>query len=69
MTEQLRYGTSTFLRRTGISAPMMRGLEAAGVILPEKSDRGWRLFRESDVRAVLQWKTTRRRRKATAPER
>jgi len=64
MTDELMYGTSTFLKRTGLSAPVMRGLEAAGVISPRKSDRGWRLFTERDIRAVAQWKADRKRRRA-----
>ena len=37
----------------------MRGLEAAGVIKPSRSDSGWRQFSESDVKAVLRWKALR----------
>ena len=52
-------GTGTFIKRTGISAPTMRGLEAAGVIRPIKTDSGWRAFSEQDVAAALRWKAGR----------
>jgi DNA-binding transcriptional MerR regulator len=45
-----------------ISAPVMRGLEAAGVITPAKSNKGWRMFSEADRQAVAQWKAAQRRR-------
>jgi DNA-binding transcriptional MerR regulator len=57
-----KYGTNTFLRLVKISAPVMRGLEAAGVITPAKSDKGWRMFSEADRQAVAQWKAAQRRR-------
>ena len=57
----LKMGTGTFLRRTGLSAPVMRGLEVAGVIAPSKTDTGWRQFSESDVRRALAWKQARQR--------
>jgi hypothetical protein len=65
VVSETRFGTTTFLRRARISAPIMRGLEAAGVIVPDKSDRGWRLFSEADLRAVAEWKAAKRRRKAS----
>lgn len=59
MIEQ-KIGTTTFLRRAGISAPVMRGLEAAEVIHPSKTDTGWRQFTESDVQKALAWKAARK---------
>ena len=57
MTGTRLMGTSAFLRRAGISAPLMRGLEAAGVIAPARTfDTGWRMFTETDVAAVERWK-------------
>ncbi len=59
MAEPL-FGTTTFIERTGIPVPRMRELEAAGVIKPMRTDRGWRAFSERDVAAVLRWKAARK---------
>jgi hypothetical protein len=56
---EIKLGTTTFLKRTGLSGPVMRGLEAAAVIAPSKSDSGWRQFSESDVQAALKWRAER----------
>ena len=56
-----KYGSGTFLRRARISGPVMRALEEVGIITPVRSDRGWRMFSESDLQAVAQWKANRRR--------
>ena len=57
---ELKLGTTSFLRRAGISAPVMRGLEAGGVINPSKTDTGWRQFTEQDVARALAWKAAQR---------
>ena len=59
-TPETRYGTTTYLRVTGISGPTMRGLEAAGIIAPSRTDTGWRQFSEQDVRRAIEWKASRR---------
>ena len=60
MTHERRFGSTTFLRLTGYSAPMMRALEARGIIQPLKSDRGWRLFSTEDVDAALAFRRKQR---------
>jgi DNA-binding transcriptional MerR regulator len=57
---ETKLGTTTFLRRAGITAPAMRVAEAAGVIAPSRTDTGWRQFTEQDVRAAIAWKASRR---------
>ena len=61
MKQQERFGSSTFLRLTSMSAPMMRALEARGVIQPLRSDRGWRLFSQQDVTAALAFRREQQR--------
>lgn len=58
-SNQRLIGMGTFVRRVGLSPPVVRGLEAAGVVSPLRADSGWRMFSEADVRAALQWKTQR----------
>jgi len=56
---EIKLGTTTFLKRTGLSGPIMRGLEAAGIISPSKSDSGWRQFSTADLEAALKWRAQR----------
>ncbi len=63
MSDTENFGTTTFLRLTGLTGNAMRYLEAAGTINPQKSDRGWRLFSQSDVDAVKAWRKAKAQRK------
>jgi len=45
-------GSGTFCRLTGINGPKLRLLEAAGIVAPDRSDKGWRLFTAEDVEKV-----------------
>jgi len=56
MMSDARFGTKTFLKRTGLSTPIMRGLEVMEIIKPLKCDSGWRMFSEADITAALAWK-------------
>jgi hypothetical protein len=48
------------LKLTNASSPQMREAEAAGAIHPQRSDSGWRMFGEEDVRRMIEWKARRR---------
>ena len=70
--DQKVMGTTTFLRLTKSSAPVMRLAEAEGAIRPTKSDSGWRMFSTRDVRLMIVWLAQRpghggRPRRAMAP--
>ncbi len=49
-------GSGEFLSEADVTGPMMRIMEASGVITPLKTKAGWRLFSESDVVAARRWK-------------
>ncbi len=51
-----RIGSGQFLTDADVTGPMMRVMEAGGVITPLKTAAGWRLFSESDVVAARRWK-------------
>jgi DNA-binding transcriptional MerR regulator len=53
-------GSSSFTRLTGADGPMIRLLEARGIINPVRSDKGWRLFSETDVEAAKRHLAARR---------
>ena len=53
---QVMFGTKTFLKRTGLSTPIMRGLEVMEIIHPIRCDSGWRMFSEADIKAAIAWK-------------
>lgn len=57
---QKRMGMGLFAKRAGLSPPVIRGLEAAGVVKPLRTDSGWRAFSEADLRSALNWKDQRR---------
>lgn len=49
-------GSTTFFKQTGLGGAEMRGLEAAGVISPIRTDNGWRAYSQADVAAARKWK-------------
>jgi DNA-binding transcriptional MerR regulator len=62
---------AAFSRHVGLSPPIIRGLEAAGVVNPIKTDSGWRAFSPEDVQRARAWKAERKAAKAEGakPER
>ena len=64
----VRLGTAAFCRRVGLSAPVVRGLEAAGVINPIVTEKGWRAFSERDVADATKWKHDRAEARRKAAE-
>lgn len=60
MNTVLRIGPGAFRRRLDVSSTTLRVLEARGVVNPIKTEAGWRSYSEDDVRAVQEWKRTRK---------
>lgn len=58
---ELRLGTTAFCKLVGISEPIMRGLEAGGIIKPMRTEAGWRVFSQADVDAAKHWKANKPR--------
>ena len=53
------FGMAEFCRRVKLSPPVVRGLEAAGVVQPVRTTTGWRAFSTTDVSAARNWKAAR----------
>ena len=53
---EARFGSKAYYKETGVNGPMMRALEVMGIIKPLRSESGWRLFSEEDIKATKAWK-------------
>jgi DNA-binding transcriptional MerR regulator len=54
----LEMGTSAFCTAAEISQTTARNLEYRGIIAPRRTASGWRIYTETELEAVRQWKNS-----------
>ena len=50
------FGMGEFCKIVRLTPPIVRGLEAAGVVSPVKTTSGWRAFSSTDVDSARAWR-------------